>query len=138
MFNHEDSAGWFQIDFVIYDNNGNFIQQIWINIYLIETGPITSPYFLSNIKGRESNLLAYGNFPIGIPIYYMVGIPRHGYLITGPDPESAAYASDDGKTVELRSRILFSNKTSQDVMMWSPGDRQAICAPHAVIEEGSN
>lgn len=140
MFNSEDSMGKLQISFIIVNlTTGELVQQIWVQTYLVDAGIFPRPYSVDEVRPRPDGLglFALGKFPVGIPIYYMIGVPRYGFAITGPNPGDAAYATPNGRRINFLSRIIFNKTTSLDLMMWSPYTRQAIVAPNVRVEVGA-
>ncbi len=135
MFNQEDSNGWFQISVAVWDTNGVLVQQLWANLYLTTTGPYSSWYFIKEVKAADYSLQLQGQFPVGLPIFYMVGIPNYGFTITGPNPQYAVYSTQNGKRLVLPTRVQFNSKAAIDIMLWSPVTREATIAPKSLVED---
>ena len=141
MFNPEDNYGKHQITFVTYRLVGNelvLVQQIWVTIYLVNAGEFNERFYIDTVRPSRNGLLSVtGRFPMGIPLYYFVGVPRYTYSISGPDPGSALYATRNGTLVEGISRATYSSSTMEDVAMWSPYTREAIFKPMAWVDRSA-
>ncbi len=133
-FGTDENPGWYQMDVIVYDYNGNLVQQLWMNFYLIDSGPVTQTYHIDTAVPNGDAYRLSGQFPINTPIFYMVGVPKWGYSVTGPNPAYAAYSTMNGRRLDLPARLRFTNQTRLDIATWSPGSRQAIIGNNIIVE----
>ncbi len=131
-FNPEDLFGRHTFNIPIYGEQGQLVQQILLDVFLVDAGQYGPWTFIHTAREVPNGIALTGNFPVGQPIYYLIGVFNYGMLITGPDPQYAAYASPNGKRVMLAGNPGFTRTVSVDVMMWSPNTRYAMVKPKAV------
>ncbi len=141
MFNPEDNYGKHQITFVTHKLVGNdfvLVQQIWVTFYLINAGEFNERFYIDHVKPSRNGLLSVtGRFPMGVPIYYFVGVPRYTYAISGADPNSALYATRNGTLIEGISRATYSSSTMEDVAFWAQYTREAFFKPSAWVDRSA-
>ncbi len=129
-----DPFGRHTFSIAIWDEQGILVQQILLDVYLVDAG-VWGPWFrIDKINPFNAGYTLTGKFPTGVPVYYMIGVPRYGSLITGPDPQYAAHASANGTKVVLSGNIQFSKTTAIDIMMWAPFTRYAIVKPKGIVQ----
>lgn len=134
MFNQEDNFGRHTFNIVIWDEQGTLVQQILFDVYLVNAGAYGRWFYADKVNQTQVGLNLVGKFPVGVPIFYMIGVPDYGTLITGPDPQYAAYATHNGRRVFLYGNIGFFRSVSTDIMMWSPGTRYAVAVPKGFVD----
>lgn len=126
--NNDDLRGTSIINFIITDENGQLLQQIISDLYIVQSGPFAPMYYVKNIKTNGSSYVLTGKFPVGLPIYYMIGVPEMGYSFSGSGPDHGVI-SLNGQKLSLYGSPMFSSSASIDFMGWDPVTRQAIIAP---------
>ncbi len=134
LFTGEDSLGRHTFNVVVVDTAGRLVQQLIVDIYLVNAGQYGRHYYVQSAQPMTNEFMMTGRFPTNIPIYYIVGAPDAGSIMTGPDPQSAAY-SDGTNVVVWGAGMEFPRTTSLDVFMWSPGSRYAIVKPHVWAQD---
>lgn len=130
--NPEDLQGTTIINLVILDENGQLLQQILADLYVVRGGPWALTSYVKIAKPTSSELWLYGRFPLNVPIYYMIGIPELGYSLSGGDPSSAIITGESTK-LTLPGYPRYGSASSLDFMGWDPVTRQAIIAPSFMI-----
>lgn len=129
MVNTDDLQGTMIINLVILDENGQLLQQILTDLYIVRGGPWALMHYVRIAKPTDMQYTLTGRFPVNTPIYYMMGIPSMGYSISGNGPNDGA-VSTSGTSLKIPRSPGLENSSSLDFMGWDPVTRQAIIAPN--------
>lgn len=130
--NPEDSPGTVILNLVIVNENGQLLQQIIADLYIVQGGPLSLTQYVNRWKVAGNETILYGRFPTNTPIYYAIGVQGLGFALSA-GPDQGVFTSDRGKLV-LPLYTSFSNSTTQDFMGWDPVTRQAIIAPNVITQ----
>lgn len=130
--NPEDLQGTLIINLVITDGNGQLLQQIISDLYIVQGGPFSLMQYVGRWKVVDNQTVLYGRFPTNVPIYYYIGVKGLGFAYSA-GPDQAVFSSDRGRLV-LPLYSDFTNSTTQDFMGWDPVTRQAIISPNIIIQ----